>query len=158
LPTAVLRGDVQATQARSPSDSALKPGKKALDDLKSCDWHPWLSAVVAGSREGGLRLWDVRASAVVHSCAPHADAVTQVKWNRTNGWGVLSGSRDSLVLLHDIRHMSGPVASFANHHLGVTAVAWHPLLEHPFVSGGADGHVFFCSATHSASDSATRAP
>lgn len=76
-----------------------------------------------------------------------------VQWNRNGNW-LLTGSRDHLIKLYDIRMMR-ELQTFRAHKKEVTcklfdnchnaylnvlsALAWHPVHEGLFVSGGGDG-------------------
>ncbi|CAK5029023.1 unnamed protein product [Meloidogyne enterolobii] len=60
-----------------------------------------------------------------------------VQWNKNGNW-LLTGSRDHVIKLYDVRMMR-EVQTFRGHKKEVTALAWHPVHEGLFVSGGGDG-------------------
>ncbi|VDM67529.1 unnamed protein product, partial [Strongylus vulgaris] len=64
-----------------------------------------------------------------------------VDWNRNGNW-LLTAGRDHLVKLYDIRTMK-EMYSYKGHKKEVTAVAWHPIHEGLFVSGGGDGSIAY---------------
>jgi polyadenylation factor subunit 2 len=64
----------------------------------------------------------------------HKNTVTKVAWNDNGNW-LLTASRDQLIKLYDIRAMKEMV-SLKGHHKEVTSLAWHPLCESVFASGG----------------------
>lgn len=73
-------------------------------DVKSCQWHPWLSLIVTGSKDNKVKLWDPRlGTAEVESIQPHNNTINQVRFSPMNGNWLLSGSRDCSLKLHDIR-------------------------------------------------------
>ncbi len=75
------------------------------------------------------------------------DNVVQNNWTlgkrNDNGNWLLTGSRDQLVKVYDIRAMR-ELCSLKGHHKEVTSLAWHPLYESVFASGGMDGTLIYC--------------
>lgn len=65
----------------------------------------------------------------------------EVKWNKNGNW-LLTASRDHLLKIFDIRAMK-EVQTFRGHKKEATAVAWHPIHEGLFASGGSDGAMYF---------------
>ncbi|KAL6204005.1 hypothetical protein ACLB2K_021275 [Fragaria x ananassa] len=63
-----------------------------------------------------------------------------VKWNQNGNW-LFTASKYQLIKLYDIRSMK-ELESFRGHGNQVTTLAWHPLDEGYFVSGGGDGSIF----------------
>ena len=61
-----------------------------------------------------------------------------VRWNRNGNW-FLSGSRDQHLKLWDLRALDEPIRDYACENKGVTSIAWHPVHEDMWVSGGMDG-------------------
>ncbi|EGD75123.1 hypothetical protein PTSG_06778 [Salpingoeca rosetta] len=113
-------------------------------DVRTVAWHPMLSLIASGSHDNQqpLKLWDPRAGenlATLYNV--HRDSVTNVKWS-PDGNALLSASRDSLIKLYDIRMMK-EVHTYRAHRKEVNSLAWHPLYEDMFVSGGADGDLHF---------------
>ncbi|XP_069106049.1 pre-mRNA 3' end processing protein WDR33-like [Argopecten irradians] len=72
----------------------------------------------------------------------HKGTVMNLKWNQNGNW-LLTASRDHLMKLFDIRNMKEEFQTFKGHKKEATAVAWHPIHEGLFVSGGSDGAVMF---------------
>lgn len=89
----------------------------------------------------------------------------EVKWNLNGNW-LLTASRDHLCKLFDIRNLKEELQVFRGHKkeatgeggagapvlqrvrlperlLVSTAVAWHPVHEGLFASGGSDGSLLF---------------
>lgn len=71
----------------------------------------------------------------------HKNTVTKVSWNDNGNW-LLTGSRDQLIKVYDIRAMK-EMCSLKGHHKEVTSIAWHPLYESVFASGGMDGTLMY---------------
>ena len=66
--------------------------------------------------------------------------VSVVKWNK-NGNFFLSASRDQHQKLWDLRAMDEPIRDYAGQNAGICSIAWHPVHENMWVSGGLDGSV-----------------
>jgi len=117
---------------------------------------------VSGSKDTQqpIKLWDARSgvsvatlydSQIVFSSnlfahSPrhaHKNTVTDVKWNRINGNWLLTGSRDNLIKVFDIRNMRSEMAVFRGHKSEVSCLAWHPIHESFFVSGSGGGELRF---------------
>jgi hypothetical protein len=71
----------------------------------------------------------------------HKNTVTKVAWNDNGNW-LLTASRDQLIKLYDIRAMR-ELCSLKGHHKEVTSIAWHPVYETVFASGGMDGTLIY---------------
>jgi polyadenylation factor subunit 2 len=104
-------------------------------DVKSCDWHPWESLVLTGSKDSYVKIWDPRASGKgVHTLTAHNNIVTQVRWNPVNGNWFLTASRDSKIKIFDLRKTDKEFNCFEGHQDSVSVVAWHPFKEELFAS------------------------
>ncbi|XP_075742017.1 pre-mRNA 3' end processing protein pfs-2-like [Rhipicephalus microplus] len=66
----------------------------------------------------------------------------EVKWNRNGNW-LLTASRDHLLKLFDIRKMNQEMQTFRGHKKEACSLAWHPIHECLFASGGSDGAIMF---------------
>ena len=67
-----------------------------------------------------------------------------IKWNANGNW-LLTASRDHLLKIFDIRKTKEELQTFRGHKKEVLSVAWHPVHEGIFVSGGSDGSIMFWS-------------
>ncbi|CDW58214.1 WD40 domain containing protein [Trichuris trichiura] len=112
-------------------------------DVRAVDWHPSKGLLVTGSRDSQqpVKLWDPRTEACIRTLHFHKSGVTTVDFNANGNW-LLTGSRDHLIKLIDIRSMD-EIFTFKGHMKDVTSVAWHPIQEKVFVSGGADGSLIY---------------
>ncbi|KAI6184241.1 WD-REPEATS-REGION domain-containing protein [Aphelenchoides bicaudatus] len=108
-------------------------------DVRSVDWHPTMGIVATGSRDSQqpVKMWDPKTGACLATFHDHKNSVTSVQWNKNGNW-LLSGSRDHVIKLYDVR-MLRELQSFRGHKKEVTSLAWHPIHEGLFASGGGDG-------------------
>lgn len=65
-----------------------------------------------------------------------------LKWNDNGNW-LVTASRDHLLKLFDLRNLREEVQVFRGHKKEASAVAWHPVHEGLFSSGGSDGSILF---------------
>uniref|UniRef100_A0A1I7RPV4 WD_REPEATS_REGION domain-containing protein n=1 Tax=Bursaphelenchus xylophilus TaxID=6326 RepID=A0A1I7RPV4_BURXY len=108
-------------------------------DVRSVDWHPTKGLIATGSRDSQqpVKIWDPKTGNCLATLHDHKNSVTAVEWNKNGNW-LLSGSRDHVIKLYDIR-MLKEVQTFRGHKKEVTSIAWHPVHEGLFASGGGDG-------------------
>nr|XP_057924760.1 pre-mRNA 3' end processing protein WDR33 isoform X1 [Doryrhamphus excisus] len=113
-------------------------------DVKCVDWHPTKGLVVSGSKDSQqpIKFWDPKSGQSLATLHAHKNTVMEVKWN-TNGNWLLTASRDHLCKLFDIRNLKEELQVFRGHKKEATAVAWHPIHEGLFASGGSDGSLLF---------------
>lgn len=94
----------------------------------------------------------------------HNSALAKVCWAST-GQAFVTGARDNLIKLWDIRNLKEEVRTFRSHKKEITgticlfrsnpvfcaALAWHPHYETLFASGSFDGviHFWHCNETES---------
>jgi len=110
-------------------------------DVRAADWHPWRALVASGSKDNLVKLWDPRAGAAVATLHDHKNSVLDVKWSRNGAW-LLTASKDQVVKLFDARTLKD-VATYRAHRREVNALAWHPVHEELFATGGAEGAVHY---------------
>ncbi|XP_053739799.1 pre-mRNA 3' end processing protein WDR33 isoform X2 [Synchiropus splendidus] len=113
-------------------------------DVKCVDWHPTKGLVVSGSKDSQqpIKFWDPRTGQSLATLHAHKNTVMEVKWNLNGNW-LLTASRDHLCKLFDIRNLKDELQVFRGHKKEATAVAWHPVHEGLFASGGSDGSLLF---------------
>uniref|UniRef100_T1IMW3 Vps41 beta-propeller domain-containing protein n=1 Tax=Strigamia maritima TaxID=126957 RepID=T1IMW3_STRMM len=113
-------------------------------EVRCLDWHPQKALIVSGSKDSQqpIKLWDPKSAKSLATLHTHKNAVMDLKWNRNGNW-LLTASRDHLIKLFDIRNLSQDVQTFRGHKKEVASLAWHPIHESLFCSGGYDGSVMF---------------
>ncbi|XP_046883194.1 pre-mRNA 3' end processing protein WDR33 isoform X3 [Hypomesus transpacificus] len=116
-------------------------------DVKCVDWHPTKGLVVSGSKDSQqpIKFWDPKTGQSLATLHAHKNTVMEVKWNLNGNW-LLTASRDHLCKLFDIRNLKEELQVFRGHKKEATAVAWHPVHEGLFASGGSDGSLLFWNA------------
>ncbi|KAK1162730.1 pre-mRNA 3' end processing protein WDR33-like [Acipenser oxyrinchus oxyrinchus] len=113
-------------------------------DVKCVDWHPTKGLVVSGSKDSQqpIKFWDPKTGQSLATLHAHKNTVMEVKWNLNGNW-LLTASRDHLCKLFDVRNLKEELQVFRGHKKEATAVAWHPVHEGLFASGGSDGSLLF---------------
>ncbi|MEE6516581.1 hypothetical protein FKM82_026149 [Ascaphus truei] len=113
-------------------------------DVKCVDWHPTKGLLVSGSKDSQqpIKFWDPKNGQSLATLHAHKNTVMEVKWNLNGNW-LLTASRDHLCKLFDIRNLREEFQVFRGHKKEATAVAWHPVHEGLFASGGSDGSLLF---------------
>ena len=113
-------------------------------DVKSVDWHPTKGLLASGSKDNQqpVKIWEPRTGAVLATLHAHKNTVMSVQWNKNGNW-LLTASRDHLLKLFDIRNTKEEVQTFRGHKKEASTVAWHPVHESVFASGGSDGAIMF---------------
>ncbi|CAH8444431.1 unnamed protein product [Schistosoma bovis] len=113
-------------------------------DVRSVAWHPVLSLIISGSKDAQqpIKLWDPKTGESVSTLYVHKNTCTDVSWNDNGNW-FLTASRDHLIKLFDLRNLKSELQTFRGHKRDVMRVAWHPFHESLFVSGSADGAIFY---------------
>ncbi|KAL7990733.1 hypothetical protein Chor_014163 [Crotalus horridus] len=100
--------------------------------------------VVSGSKDSQqpIKFWDPKTGQSLATLHAHKNTVMEVKLNLNGNW-LLTASRDHLCKLFDIRNLKEELQVFRGHKKEATAVAWHPVHEGLFASGGSDGSLLF---------------
>lgn len=113
-------------------------------EVKCIAWHPCKSLLVSGSKDSQqpMKLWDPKAGQCLGTFFTHKGGVNDLKWS-TNGIYLLSASRDHTIKLYDVRKLRDDIRTFRGHKRDATSLAWHPLHQDMFVSGGYDGQLIF---------------
>ncbi|KAL4220791.1 WD repeat-containing protein 33 [Mactra antiquata] len=116
-------------------------------DVKCVDWHPQKALIASGSKDNQvpIKLWDPKSGQSLATLHAHKFTVMDIKWNQNGNW-LLTAARDHLMKLFDIRNLKEELQVFKGHKKEATAVAWHPINEQMFASGGSDGAIMFWNA------------
>lgn len=75
------------------------------------------TALATGTKDGIIRLWDLRAGKVVRSLEGHQDSITSLKFDSTN---MITGSQDCTVRIWDLR--TGGTIESLKHNLPVIQI------------------------------------
>lgn len=112
-------------------------------EVRCVSWHPSKGMIATGSRDSQqpVKLWDPRTGDCLTTLQDHKSSVMAVDWNRNGNW-LLTAGRDHLIKLYDLRCMK-ELYSYKGHKKEVTSIAWHPIHEGLFVSGGGDGSIAY---------------
>jgi len=115
-------------------------------DVKCVDWHPTKGILASGSKDNQqpVKLWEPKTGTVLTTLHAHKSTVMDIKWNANGNW-LLTASRDHLLKIFDIRNTKEELQTFRGHKKEVSTVAWHPVHEGIFASGGSDGSIMFWS-------------
>jgi len=115
-------------------------------DVKCVDWHPQKGIVASGSKDNQqpVKLWDPKSGTAIATLHAHKSTVMDIQWNDNGNW-LLTASRDHLLKLFDIRNLKEEMQTFRGHKKEATAVAWNPVHEGVFATGGSDGSIMFWS-------------
>ncbi len=113
-------------------------------DVKCVAWHPTRGLVASGSKDNQqpVKIWEPKTGRVLTTLHAHKSTVMDLKWNANGNW-LLTASRDHLLKLFDIRNTKEEVQTFRGHKKEASTIAWHPVHEGVFASGGSDGAVMF---------------
>uniref|UniRef100_A0A8R1HLZ1 WD_REPEATS_REGION domain-containing protein n=1 Tax=Caenorhabditis japonica TaxID=281687 RepID=A0A8R1HLZ1_CAEJA len=112
-------------------------------EVRCIDWHPTKGLLVTGSRDTQqpVKIWDPKSGSCLATLQEHKSSVMAVEFNRNGNW-LLTGGRDHLVKMYDIRMMK-EFRTYRAHKKEVISLAWHPIHEGLFVSGGGDGSIVY---------------
>ncbi|VEN62702.1 unnamed protein product [Callosobruchus maculatus] len=113
-------------------------------DVKCVHWHPQKGLIISGSKDNQqpIKLWDPKTGQSLATLHAHKSTVMDLKWNDNGNW-LITASRDHLLKLFDLRNLSQEVQTFRGHKKEASSVAWHPVHEGLFSSGGSDGAIMF---------------
>ncbi|KAF4757865.1 hypothetical protein FOZ63_018013, partial [Perkinsus olseni] len=98
-----------------------------------------MSLVATGSKDFNIKLWDPRQSEAITTIYAHKSVVGRVRWSPNGQW-LISGSRDQLIKMMDVRKMSIDKV-FKGHTREITSLSWHPTAVGIFCSGSYDGQI-----------------
>ena len=95
-----------------------------FDKVCSVSWVPGDGNFLAvGTSNNVVQLWDVNEGKKLRSMDGHQDRVSSLAWNKHV---LSSGSRDSLIVNHDVRVRDHKVSTFKGHTQEVCGLKWSP--------------------------------
>ena len=104
-------------------------------DLSSLSFHHLGSCVAAGSKDGKVRIWDLRTTNVLRRQKAHADLITRIAFHPFAD-DYITSSRDGFCRIWSLK-TTEIVASFQQHDSGINDVTWCNDGEH-FATVGED--------------------
>lgn len=107
------------------------------ETISSIQWNETGDHLAIGNVLGQISIWDVNARKEVVSLDTHENRVCTLDWRST----LISGSKDTTIVQHDLRQKIPQVTTFVSHTQEVCKVKWSPD-EQYFCSGGNDNKVF----------------
>jgi cell division cycle 20, cofactor of APC complex len=88
----------------------------------SVKWSTTQSNTLAvGTSNNTIEIWDAKEEKLIREMTGHSARVSSLSWN---GDIVSSGSKDSLILNHDIRQRRNVVSRYCGHQQEVCGLAW----------------------------------
>ena len=94
--------------------------------LTAVAWSPLGKDLAIGCADRSIQLWDSvamkRKLNIGYNC--HEGRISALAWNSREPNILASGSRDSVILLHDLRTAQRPVAKFKGHTQEVCGLKW----------------------------------
>ena len=113
-------------------------------DVKCVDWHPTKGLLASGSKDNQqpIKIWEPKSGRAIATLHAHKSTVMDIEWNKNGNW-LLTASRDHLLKLFDIRNTKEEVQTFRGHKKEASTLAWHPVHEGVFASGGSEGSIMF---------------
>ena len=106
----------------------------SCEAVTSVVFNPEGKRLAIGNLLGQIAIWDVEREREIFSIEEHTDRVACMDWG-TNG--LLSGSKDKSVLLHDIRVKKTKVNTYKSHTQEIIGLKWSNDGKY-FASGGND--------------------
>ncbi|KAI9501480.1 WD40-repeat-containing domain protein, partial [Coemansia spiralis] len=103
--------------------------------VAAVDWHPYLGMIASGGKDKAVNIWDPRTTKCLARLARHNNSITGLQWNRNGNW-LLAGGRDHSIKLFDVRKLKEEIRSFDTQGREIHSIAWHPMHETLFASGG----------------------
>eukprot|EP00802_Teleaulax_amphioxeia_P007986 Tamp_07994.p1 GENE.Tamp_07994~~Tamp_07994.p1 ORF type:complete len:541 (-),score=74.32 Tamp_07994:775-2226(-) len=93
------------------------------------------NTLAIGTHSAEIQLWDVSANTMTRSMQGHVSRVASLSWASPHT--LSSGSRDSLILNHDVRSENHRCSTFEGHRQEVCGLEWSPQSTQ-LASGGND--------------------
>eukprot|EP01057_Protomagalhaensia_wolfi_P003501 Protomagalhaensia_wolfi_Nauph_80__3500@NODE_354_length_2702_cov_139_442734_g266_i0_p1_GENE_NODE_354_length_2702_cov_139_442734_g266_i0NODE_354_length_2702_cov_139_442734_g266_i0_p1_ORF_typecomplete_len559_score94_99ANAPC4_WD40/PF12894_7/6e03ANAPC4_WD40/PF12894_7/6_1e12ANAPC4_WD40/PF12894_7/0_049ANAPC4_WD40/PF12894_7/7_4e08ANAPC4_WD40/PF12894_7/7_1e06WD40/PF00400_32/7_2e02WD40/PF00400_32/0_0079WD40/PF00400_32/2_4WD40/PF00400_32/0_036WD40/PF00400_32/0_03WD40/PF00400_32/2_8e09Ge1_WD40/PF16529_5/0_0 len=121
----------------------LTPHTAVDSDYTSVKWSRNGTRLAAGCHHGLIEVWDVESERVIRILGGHTQRVGTLDWVPVNGDGpsnlLTSGSRDKIILCHDLRAENSIASILDRHKQEVCGLAWRPASgqnRHTFLEQG----------------------
>eukprot|EP01017_Pseudomicrothorax_dubius_P038497 TRINITY_DN5775_c0_g1_i1.p1 TRINITY_DN5775_c0_g1~~TRINITY_DN5775_c0_g1_i1.p1 ORF type:complete len:492 (-),score=72.39 TRINITY_DN5775_c0_g1_i1:147-1622(-) len=108
-------------------------------------WDPQGMYLATGRASGVLELWDLEKGRRIVADPQHKGRLACLAWNPAHPYLLASGSRDSRILLWDLRAPYRRVHEMLGHRLEVCGLSFAPHESTRLASGGNDNHVLLWS-------------
>lgn len=110
-------------------------------DVRVAQWHPTKSVIATGGKDNLVKLWDPRAKREIMTVHMHRNTILALKWSLEDDY-LLSAGKDQVIKMFDLNTFK-EVFTYKNHKKEVTSLCVHPNQRGLFVSGGAEGGLYF---------------
>ena len=109
--------------------------------VTSVGWDKVENRLVVGTMNGTVQYWDPEYKKKIHEINDHSQRVGA---NSLHSKQLLTGSRDRIILLYDLRKKAIPINIYNSHKQEICGLKWSPNGEY-FASGGNDNNLFVYS-------------
>ncbi|KAM3140343.1 hypothetical protein pb186bvf_007503 [Paramecium bursaria] len=109
--------------------------------VSAVKWCPRYDYLAIGDDSGTVRIFDIVKSKIIKQYDNHTQRVGCLDWNQ---FQITSGSRDSSILVSDIRCAAGGQIQYQSHKQEVCGLQWSPC-DKLLASGGNDNQVMISS-------------
>eukprot|EP00808_Paulinella_micropora_P006199 g22530.t1 len=125
----------QTTLLTDNTTDSNTPGARLGNFVTSLRWSKDGKELAVGNSQQTVQIWDIKMLKLVRSMQGHSGRVSSLCWGSSDL--LSSGSRDSLILHHDVRAAAHRVATLQSHSEEVCGLEWSPDSRH-LASGGND--------------------
>lgn len=110
-------------------------------DVRVAQWHHTKSLIATGGKDNLVKLWDPRVRKEIMTVHMHRNTILALKWARHEDY-LLSAGKDQVIKMFDLKTFK-EAFTYKNHKKEVTSLCVHPSQKNLFVSGGAEGGLYF---------------
>lgn len=110
-------------------------------DVRVAQWHPTKALIASGGKDNLVKLWDPRIKKELMTVHLHRNTILSLKWSLDGNY-LLSAGKDQVIKMFDIKTLK-EAFTYKNHKKEVTSLTVHPKINELFVSGGAEGSIYF---------------
>lgn len=110
-------------------------------DVRVAQWHPTKALVASGGKDNLVKLWDPRARREIMTAHLHRNTILALKWSLDGNY-LLTAGKDQVIKMLDLNTLK-EAFTYKGHKKEVTSLTIHPHIKDLFVSGGAEGGLYF---------------